>query len=227
MPNANLVLGRPVTLRGMAVETTTVHLVRHGEVFNPDHVLYERLDGFGLSQTGLAMADRLATFFTSQDNPPVTQLLTSPLLRAQQTAQPIAKALALEPQTEPRLIEAQNHFAGQVINSRQLLKPKNLVKLYNPMRPSWGEPYILIAQRMTQVMAQVRQAAKGQAAVMVSHQSPIWRARLLAEGRSLWRFPRGRVCSLASVTSLVFQDDRLIEVAYREPAADLLPADLR
>ena len=38
---------------------TIVHLVRHGEVHNPQGVLYGRRDGFHLSVRGRAMADRV------------------------------------------------------------------------------------------------------------------------------------------------------------------------
>ena len=39
--------------------TTTVHLLRHGEVYNPQGVLYGRLDGFHLSELGRTMAERV------------------------------------------------------------------------------------------------------------------------------------------------------------------------
>ena len=38
-----------------------VHLVRHGEVHNPAHVLYGRLEGFGLSDLGHRMAAAAVT----------------------------------------------------------------------------------------------------------------------------------------------------------------------
>jgi broad specificity phosphatase PhoE len=65
--------------------------------------------------------------------------------------------------------------------------------------------------------------AAGHEAVLVSHQLPIWVARLAAEHRPLWHDPRRRECSLASVTSFEYEDDRLTAVGYSEPAADLLP----
>ena len=37
-------------------EKTVVHLLRHGEVHNPEKVLYGRLPGYRLSETGEAMA---------------------------------------------------------------------------------------------------------------------------------------------------------------------------
>ena len=39
---------------------TTVHLLRHGEVHNPQGVLYGRLPGYHLSERGQQMAQRVA-----------------------------------------------------------------------------------------------------------------------------------------------------------------------
>ena len=96
--------------------------------------------------------------------------------------------------------------------------------LLNPFRPSWGEPYIEVAARMAAAVEAAGQAAAGHEAVLISHQLPIWVARLAAENRRLWHDPRHRQCSLASVTSLGFAaDGDLLSVGYTEPAADLLP----
>ena len=61
---------------------TLVHLVRHGEVFNPTGVLYGRLPDFHLSDNGRAMATRLGEYFAEVE---LTALRCSPLDRAQQT----------------------------------------------------------------------------------------------------------------------------------------------
>ena len=34
------------------MSATTIHFVRHGKVYNPDHLLYERLPDFHLSDLG-------------------------------------------------------------------------------------------------------------------------------------------------------------------------------
>ena len=91
---------------------TTVHLVRHGEVHNPTKVLYGRLPGFRLSDTGLEQAEVVARFLSDRD---VVTIVSSPLERAQQTAAPLAKAYGLEVETDPRIIESSNHFEGGVV----------------------------------------------------------------------------------------------------------------
>ena len=48
-------------------ERTIVHLLRHGEVHNPDEVLYGRLPDFHLSDAGRAMAEAAARAVTGRD----------------------------------------------------------------------------------------------------------------------------------------------------------------
>ncbi|MGH3536567.1 MAG: histidine phosphatase family protein, partial [Pseudonocardiaceae bacterium] len=88
---------------------TVVHLLRHGEVHNPDRILYGRLPGFGLSAVGAGQAEKVAEHLADRD---VVQVVASPLLRAQQTAASIAARHGLELLTDEGLIEATNVFEG-------------------------------------------------------------------------------------------------------------------
>ena len=198
-------------------ERTVVHLLRHGEVHNPGKVLYGRLPGFRLSTTGEAMASAAAEWFAGKD---VTHLVSSPLERAQQTAEPIAEALSLPVAIDERLIEAGNAFEGMVVagGAGVFRAPRNWWKLRNPFEPSWGEPYVEIAARMLAAVEAARDAARGGEAVLVSHQLPIWTVRLHVEGRRYLHDPRRRQCALASVTSLTYEGDRIRAVDYAEPA---------
>jgi broad specificity phosphatase PhoE len=198
-------------------ETTVVHLLRHGEVHNPQGILYGRLPGFRLSEAGEAMAEKAAQWFLGKD---VTYLVSSPLQRAQQTAAPIARELALTIATDERLIEAGNAFEGLRVGvgDGALREPRHWWKLRNPFRPSWGEPYVEIAARMLAAVEAARDAARGHAAVCVSHQLPIWTLRMHFEGRRYVHDPRRRECGLASVTSLTYAGDRIVGVDYAEPA---------
>lgn len=202
-------------------EKTIVHLLRHGEVHNPEGILYGRLPGYRLSENGVLMAQATAKWFTDRD---VTALFSSPLERALETAAPIAELFGLEPVIDERLIEADNHFEGLTFGAGQgsLKHPRHWPFLINPIRPSWGEPYKKIAMRMRSAVIAAKDAARGHEAVCVSHQLPIWTLRRYAERRRLWHHPKHRQCELASVTSLVFQGDRLVEVTYHEPAAALV-----
>lgn len=209
----------------------TVHLLRHGEVHNPDGILYGRLPDFHLSELGQQMARTLAEHFSERaaQGANIVHLVASPLTRAQETALPISEALSLEIQTEARIIEAGNYFEGLKVNKAELLKPKHWPRLRNPFVPSWGEPYRDQAARVFAAVQDARLRAielggDGAEAILVSHQLPIWSTRLSAEGRPLWHDPRKRECALTSLTSLVFDDDgKLVRVDYTEPAAALLP----
>jgi broad specificity phosphatase PhoE len=199
------------------METTVVHLLRHGEVHNPDGVLYGRLPGYRLSTAGEAMAERAAEWLVGRG---VTHLVSSPLERARQTAAPVAEALDLPVAVDERLIEAGNAFEGlKVAGGRGVFRqPGNWWRLRNPVRPSWGEPYVEIAARMLAAVEAARDAARGGAAVCVSHQLPIWTVRLHLEGRRYVHDPRRRQCGLASVTSVTYEGDRVAGITYAEPA---------
>jgi len=202
---------------------TVVHLLRHGEVHNPDRVLYGRLPGFRLSELGEQMAVRAADALADRD---VTVVISSPLERAQQTAAPVAERHGLRVGIDDRIIEADNVFEGQRVGVGDgvLKHPSAWRHLYNPFTPSWGEPYVEVAGRMRAAVAAARNEARGHEAVLVSHQLPVWVARLDAENRRFFHDPRKRQCALASLTSLTFDDDRLVAITYTEPSADLVRA---
>ena len=201
---------------------TIVHLLRHGEVHNPTAVLYGRRPGYFLSALGEQMAQRVADSIHDRD---ITQIWSSPLERAQQTAQPLADKLGLPIVTDDRVIESSNKFEGQTFGAgdKVLKRPSSWRYLWNPFRPSWGEPYKEIVARMVSGVNDARLAAEGHEAVVVSHQLPIWMTRLYAERRSFVHDPRKRQCTLCSLTSFHFEGDRLVRVTYSEPAADLIP----
>ena len=212
--------------------SSTVHLLRHGEVFNPAGVLYGRLPDFHLSELGLRMAECLAEHFAQQahDGARFAYIAASPLTRAQETAAPTAAALGLTVETEPRIIEAENHFEGLRVSRLELIKPKHWRYFANPLRPSWGESYEAQAARVLEAAADaarvaVERGGDGAQAILVAHQLPIWAARLKAEGRRLAHDPRRRECTLTSVTSLDIDaaTGAVTAVRYAEPAAWLLP----
>lgn len=217
------------------MQRSTVHLVRHGEVHNPDGVLYGRLPEFHLSELGRDMAAQVARYFEQRrhDGADIRHLVASPLTRAQETAQPLAEALGLDITTDERIIEAENRFEGMSRIGTSLRQPRYWPLLVNPFRPSWGEPYYQQAERVMLGVQDARRRALELAAsdpgnqpaeaILISHQLPIWVTRLAAEQRRLWHDPRQRECTLTSVTSLDFDGDTIQRVRYAEPCADLLP----
>lgn len=200
-----------------------VHVIRHGEVENPEKILYGRQPGWRLSARGRQMADVLGEWSKGID---LGALHVSPLQRAQETAAPISAAHSISITTDERLIEAANVFEGKKfdVDLRVLKHPRAWRHLYNPWKPSWGEPYTEQVNRMLAAVFDAHKAAGGRDAICVSHQLPIWILRSFIEGRSFLHDPRKRQCTLASVTTIHFNEiDEISHISYSEPAAHLLP----
>ncbi len=203
------------------MDITTVHLVRHGEVDNPEGVLYGRQPGYHLTQLGHQMAAKLAQAFDGHD---IRTVITSPLERAIETGTPTAQHFGLDIRTDERVIEADNKFEGLDVNSNRwkLASPKFWSWYANPLEPSWGEPYTDIVARMSAAISDAITQARGGEAIIVSHQLPIWTMRRFIERLPLAHDPRKRECSLASVTTLTFVGRQLISLDYWEPVEDIL-----
>lgn len=118
-------------------EITVVHLMRHGEVHNPDGVLYGRRSGYHLSELGRQMAERVAEHLQSRD---ITYVVSSPLERAQETAAPVAKAHGLDVASDARLLEAGNVFEGKTfgVGDGALRKPHELEAPDEPVQAVLG-----------------------------------------------------------------------------------------
>ena len=200
---------------------TVVHLLRHGEVHNPAGILYGRLPDFHLSELGVQMAETVAEALSGRD---IVHLVSSPMERARETAEPLARRLGLPVHIDERLIEGENRFEGTRfgVGDGALRRVRNWWLLRDPFTPSWGEPYAQIAARMRAAVFAAREAAAGHEAVCVSHQLPIWTLRRHLEGRRLWHDPRRRQCALASLTSIEFNGDEVTGIRYTEPAAHLV-----
>lgn len=200
-----------------------IHFVRHGEVHNPEKILYGLQPGWKLSERGNQMAEVISQWSNSLN---LGAIHASPLQRAQETVAPIIKAHNLQLTTDENLIEASNIFEGKKfeLGSGVLKHPKSWRYLYNPWRPSWGEPYDQIINRMLKALFAARDSAGGKDAICVSHQLPIWILRSAVEGRRLLHDPRKRECTLASVTSFELDNEGMVSgVSYSEPARHLLP----
>lgn len=205
--------------------------MRHAEVHNPDRILYGRLPNFELSTRGQEMAQHTADFLreqSAQSGRRIGALYASPLTRTQQSAAPIAAFTGLTPNLDERLIEPANAFEGTRLRgpAGALRNPKNWAKLRNPLKPSWGEPFRSIAQRMVDAMEAAHVDTPEGDIVMVSHQLPIWMATRSLAGQWLAHDPRKRRCALASVTTFERRGDRWVEVEYADPSNGVAAIDL-
>ncbi|MCG5432338.1 histidine phosphatase family protein [Mycobacterium sp. MYCO198283] len=191
--------------------------MRHGEVENPDQILYGRLPGYHLSARGRAQAAAVAGWLAGRD---IVYVVASPLERAQETAAPIAAARGVSIDTDADLIESENVFQGKKVSPGDgaLRNPLNWRYLRNPRTPSWGEPYAQVAERMTAALHRARDKAAGHEAVCVSHQLPVETLRRSMRGQPLHHLPTRRMCNLASVTSFYFSGDDCVGWGYAELA---------
>jgi broad specificity phosphatase PhoE len=201
---------------------TRIHLVRHGEVHNPDRVLYGRLPGFGLSELGIRMAAASATAWKTA-GVDVRRIVASPLQRTQESAAPWSKLYGLD----VSLIEPTNRYEGQPpgFTKRSVRRPAEWPWIANPWRPSWGEAYESIANRMVAAITTAWESVEDGDVVLVSHQLPIWMVHRRLAGEPLWHDPRKRRCDLSSITTLervpATSSGRFTEVGYADPALEL------
>tara|TARA_B100000902_G_scaffold185948_1_gene178329 strand:- start:155 stop:790 length:636 start_codon:yes stop_codon:yes gene_type:complete len=202
------------------VVASFLHFIRHGEVYNPDKILYGRLDGFKLSPKGLLMAERTARALSTR---PITKIYSSPLQRARESAAPLSKLTSVEIVEDDRLIEGRNDFEGSKISPGAFLSNPSFIKsLRNPFLPSWGEPFREISNRMLSMAEEAWNSVDDGEVALVSHQIAIWILHRTIAGIPLPHFPTQRRCSLSSVTTVRKVGNSWREESYREPAASLV-----
>lgn len=197
----------------------TVHLVRHGEVLNPNHVVYADLDGFNLSATGVLQAHAAGKYLAART---VDAVLTSPLARARQTATAIGRHHGIEPTTVRDLTETRQYpgWTGRKWDDVATLFPSQ-VDAYLEDASELADAEETLADVAKRVVAVVERAVADGAdsVVVVGHQDPTQAARLTMVGRSLSELlvdpPKH-----ASVTTLERNGERWVELVGWSPNVD-------
>lgn len=227
------------------MSATTIHFIRHGEVDNPEHVLYERLPGFYLSDRGIRMAQATGAYIAqSPQMRAIAAIYSSPLERTRQTARCIENALRASNEAQyhasdidessaresgiildKRLIEAGNNFRGKRIGYGEgaLWKNNNWKLVVNLWKPSWGESYRHIASRIHDFAKEQVKRYPGKQIIAVTHESPIWSYRHLLETGHAEHNMLLRKTALASITSITYDCDtmRVLSITYVDPAANI------
>ena len=169
---------------------TRVYLIRHCDVSNPDGILYGHLPGFGLSEKGVGQAHALGRRLAGTG---VRQIYTSPLERAQQTAQIIASHLDGVPvTTTPELIEARFGHYLEGVKPRDVLwrRPLWLVHMVRPGLTRNDETVAEMAARVRAPMERLVRDHPGRGGICVSHGDPIQAFWVEADGRSAFGLHR-------------------------------------
>src|SRR5690625_2968807 len=166
------------------------------------------------------MAARTAKAFEGHD---VAFLAASPLQRTQETAQPFAKVTGLDVAVDKTLIESGNRCEGLHVKGLRSAFSKQQVwrLLRNPLQPSWGEPFSEIASRMMDAVERARVEAECREAILISHQLPIVMVQRTVLGLRLAHAAWNRECDLASVSTLVFDGEQIIDIFYSSPAQSI------
>jgi broad specificity phosphatase PhoE len=198
-----------------------IHLVRHGKVENPKGVIYGRLPGYHLSELGKQQAQAAAERLAHAD---IGAVWSSPLERAQETAEIIAAPHGLSIVTDERLLESGTSLEGIGRTLVSFLSsPRHWWHLRNPFKPSWGESFSEIRARMLEAVGEALQDAGGREVVVVSHQTPVQVARLALARRNVPPWLGFAPCVTGSVSSLELDDGRVLSAAYFAPSVPSSP----
>ncbi|MFN8526845.1 MAG: histidine phosphatase family protein [Chloroflexota bacterium] len=144
---------------------TTIWLARHGEVHNPNDVLYGRLPRFDLSVNGVRQAQALSTFLAGH---PLAAVYSSPLLRARRTAGHIvAGRNGLPIRQDSGLLEVKTGWQGRP--SREMVGVDWYARPHSPGDDSLHS----IRDRTSAWVRRVLARHPGQHVAAVSHGDPI------------------------------------------------------
>jgi broad specificity phosphatase PhoE len=201
------------------VSTSTILLVRHADVHNPEQVFYGRLPRFRISELGQRQAAFTRDYLSDT---PIACFYASPMLRARQTAAVLAEAHPGAPiRRASELIEVRTGWMG---TSNDVLPAR--INLYDPPHTSGDETIAEIAQRVDRLLRKLARRHEGQTICCVSHGDPIVVAHALYRGMPLhldsirmdW-YPQK--CSITTLTWKTGASGP--SVAYRDVIGELAP----
>lgn len=160
----------------------TIFFVRHGEVYNPQGIIYGQLPGFGLSTVGQAQIAQAAELLSEVG--PFQTIYASPLQRAQESGAILAARLSLTVETETQLMET--GIGGYQGQPGSALPHPYITEL--PTHPGI-ESAASIRQRMVAWADAMLDRHPQQQIIAVSHRDPIIVALLHWMGQGLEHLP--------------------------------------
>ena len=202
-----------------------IHLVRHGEVHNPDHVVYADLDGFHLSTRGTQQADAAGRHLAER---PLAAIYASPLHRARQTAEAIARPHGLDVTIDDALTEwlIGRRWAGVVWERLDDVFPGELqAYLEHPTDLDFcPEPISTAAVRFAAVVGAATALHPVGEVAFVSHQDPVQAARLSLTSRPLTTLQQDKPGHAEIIELESAEDGHWQEVSrWRPPQGDHFP----
>jgi len=186
---------------------TTVYLIRHGESLGNKKTTFLGHTDWDLTEKGYAQAERIAEAF---DGISVDAVISSDLCRARHTAQPLARKLGLEIQTNPAFREI---YAGAWEAQLFDTLVKNYPESYGIWRqdigrahPDEGESVEQLACRIWTALEQTVQAYAGKTLVIATHATPIRTVVTRLLGHSVAEMAEVPWVANASITKLTCRD---------------------
>lgn len=194
------------------MKPTVILLIRHGEVANPEEVVYGRLPGFPLNEEGRRQIRAVAARLAEE---PLEAIYTSPMLRARQTAEILARRHPGAPLVESDLLaEVRTSWEGEPLS--RVPPPFNY---YEPPRHPDDEAPEQLLERMRRFTEEVRHRHPGGTVAAVSHGDPLAALRVGLEGRKpcLATLRGPDYPPKASLLRVVLGDE--VRVSYEPPPA--------
>ena len=206
----------------------TIYLIRHGEVHNPEGILYGRLPGYFLSKTGREQAESAGKALTDEQ---IAHIYCSPMERTQETSKLIESQLEVSPEItiDDRLIEVHSPYDGV---GHAELEAVNF-DLYTGSEPPHEQPRD-IRKRLVDFLNEMRKKHANQKIIAVTHGDLVVSSFMFAKkqdandiGRT--RTQANRIQSLglpeiypatASISTLTYTGDDSAEIpaySYHRP----------
>lgn len=183
---------------------TTFLLIRHGRTAWIGRALAGRTPGVGLDEAGKEQARQLPSALAGT---PIAAIYSSPLLRAVETAEPLAAARNLPIHESPRLAEVD--FGEWTGRTMEELDRDPAWRQFNAMRSSTripgGERMLEVQARMVDELEALRSRHPGETVAVFSHQDAIKAVLAHYAGIPLDLFHRFEI-SPASVSVLRLAD---------------------
>jgi broad specificity phosphatase PhoE len=156
---------------------TTLHLVRHGDVYNPHGTYYGRLPRYRLSDLGRWQAENAGIFLAQH---PIAAIYASPMLRARQTADIINQQIRVTRHQSKLINEAHTPHDG-ISRSELIARDFNL---YTGSPPEFEQPADIVA-RVSRFCEQVKRRYAGKQVVAVTHGDVVVFSLMWAKGAEL------------------------------------------